>query len=445
MLPKIKKFKNYDTLSFLITAIFFLFIIYISFFHHLSFTEGDGIFYYNSGKEILFGNSETINLPGASVAGPILHAFLGNLLNDAFTAGKLLSLFGGTGIVFLSYFITKNLFDKKVALLTQLFFVVNAKLVFLSIMVLNEIMPLFFIFLSLYFATKKQKNIFDFLLIGIFLGISFSFRFQSVIVLFSFLIFLVFFERRKILKIKQSFLTLFSFVIIIIPILLYNFFTYGKFSSETSNMYILVLFKFQTEQWHREIENIIHDGLVSSFLIDPNLFLKNYFYNLFFHNPDHLFKFSIDTFDTLSIIPLIPIIGMIPVFGGFLYITKISITKLQFLLLVSTFSLFFFLILFFGDFEYHFMLLVLIPFVFLGLNNLEKIPNNIKFLLLFTIIFMGIISIIPVYKAYQLFPIWLLFPALSSLFFIEGIPTIQSKIKQLIKQLIQYKDVKNET
>ena len=58
---------------------------------------------------------------------------------------------------------------------------------------------------------------------------------------------------------------------------------------------------------------------------------------------------------------------------------------------------------------------------------------------------MGIISIIPVYKAYQLFPIWLLFPALSSLFFIEGIPTIQSKIKQLIKQLIQYKDVKNET
>jgi hypothetical protein len=36
-----------------------------------------------------------------------------------------------------------------------------------------------------------------------------------------------------------------------------------------------------------------------------------------------------------------------------------------------------------------------------------------------------------VYRAFHLFPIWLILPALSSLFFIEGIPAIQVKIKQL--------------
>ena len=155
--PYLPKIKN-NKFPILITAVFFFTIFYISFFHHLSFTENDGLFYYIAGEEILKGNAENIEIPGASIAGPILYALLGNLLGDAFTAGKIISLVGGTGIVFLSYFITKNLFDHKVALLTQLFFAVNAKIILLSVMVLNEIPPLFFIIISLYFATKNKKE-----------------------------------------------------------------------------------------------------------------------------------------------------------------------------------------------------------------------------------------------------------------------------------------------
>ena len=87
------------------------------------------------------------------------------------------------------------------------------------------------------------------------------------------------------------------------------------------------------------------------------------------------------------------------------------------------------------------MILVLLPFIVLGISNRDKIPDNIKFLLLFTIVFMIGISIVPVYRAYILFPIWIIFPALSSLFFIQGIPAIQTKIKQLIVQ----ENKKNET
>jgi len=433
--------KDSNKYPILISIAFFFTIFYVSFFHHLIFTEPDGVFYYNAGEEILKGNAENVFLPGSSIAGPILHAFLGDLLGDGFLAGKIISLLGGTGIVFLSYFITKNLFDHKVALLTQLFFAVNAKIILLSVMVLNEIPPLFFIIISLYFATKKQKRTSDFLLVGLFLGISFSFRYQSIIVLFAFLIFLLIFERKKILKLKQSLLTSFSFLLTISPVLLYTFVTYGKLFTGKSNLYILLSFKFQTEQWHTKIEEIIDDGLISAFYIDPNLFLKNYFYNLFYHNPDHLFKFSIDAFDSLSIIPVLPIVGMIPIFGGFLYITKIRLTKLHFSIMILSFCIVFLLILLFGEIEYHFMLLVLVPFVVLGLSNIKKIPDNVKFLLLLTVIFMIVISILPTYRAFQLLPIWIIFPALSSLFFIEGIPLIQTKIKQLI----QHGNTKNET
>jgi 4-amino-4-deoxy-L-arabinose transferase-like glycosyltransferase len=432
LIKTVTSIKDSNKSPILISIVFFCIIFYISFFHNLDFTQPDGIFYYNAGKEILKGNPENVDLAGSSIAGPVLHAFLGNILGNGFTAGKIISLLGGTGIVFLSYYITKNLFDKKVALLTQLLFAVNAKIIFLSVMVLNETSPLLFIFISLYFATKKQKSIRDFLLIGLFLGISFSFRYQSGIVLLSFLIFLLIFERKKILKFKQSFLTFFSFLLTISPVLVYNFITHGKLSTSKSNMYILDLFKFQTIEWHSKVREIHDEGLISAFLIDPNLFLKNYFYNLLYHNPDHLFKFSTDSFDSLSIIPIIPIVGMIPVFGGFLYITKIRLSKFQGSIMILSFFTLVVLILFFGEIEYHFMLLLIVPFVVLGISNIKKIPDNVKFLLILTIMFMVGISIIPVYRAYQLLPIWLIFPALSSLFLIYGIPDLHTKIKQLI-------------
>ena len=432
LIKTVTSIKDSNKSPILISIVFFCIIFYISFFHNLDFTQPDGIFYYNAGKEILKGNPENVDLAGSSIAGPVLHAFLGNILGNGFTAGKIISLLGGTGIVFLSYYITKNLFDKKVALLTQLLFAVNAKIIFLSVMVLNETSPLLFIFISLYFATKKQKSIRDFLLIGLFLGISFSFRYQSGIVLLSFLIFLLIFERKKIIKFKQSFLTFFSFLLTISPVLVYNFITHGKLSTSKSNMYILDLFKFQTIEWHSKVREIHDEGLISAFLIDPNLFLKNYFYNLLYHNPDHLFKFSTDSFDSLSIIPIIPIVGMIPVFGGFLYITKIRLSKFQGSIMILSFFTLVVLILFFGEIEYHFMLLLIVPFVVLGISNIKKIPDNVKFLLILTIMFMVGISIIPVYRAYQLLPIWLIFPALSSLFLIYGIPDLHTKIKQLI-------------
>ena len=425
------QFKNENKLPIIVTAIFFFTFFYVSFFHHLTFTESDGIFYYLSGKELISGNIEYTPIIGAPIGGPLLHATLGNILDDPFVAGKIISLLSCTGVVFTSFFITKNLFSRKVALITQLFFAVNPKIAHLSIMVLNEAAPLFFIFISLYYATKKQKFTTTYVLVGIFLGIAFCFRYQSAFILIAFLVYLLIFERKRIFGLRNFCLTLFPFLATISPLLIFNNLILGKFSTLSTNFYFLDLFKFQTESWRQNMGNIVDEGIFSAFSLDPFLFLKNYFYNLLFHNPDHLFKFSVDVYDTLSIIPLFPILGILPAIGGFLYITKINLNKKQLSILLSTFFITFLLIGLFGTLEYHFMLLVIIPLSVIGITNIHKIPNNVLFLLISCIIFLIFISVLPVYRAFHLFPIWLILPALSSLFFIEAIPAIQVKIKQL--------------
>ena len=425
------QFKNENKLPILITTVFFFTFFYVSFFHHQTFTESDGIFYYLAGKQLISGNVEYTSIVGAPIGGPLVHASFGDLLGDPFLAGKIISLLSCTGVVFTSFFITKNLFSKKVALVTQLFFAVNPKIAHLSIMVLNEAAPLFFIFISLYYATKKQKSTTTYVLVGIFLGIAFCFRYQSGFILIAFLVYLLIFERERIFGLRNFCLTLFPFLATISPLLIFNNLILGKFSTLSTNFYLLDLFKFQTESWRQNMVNIVDEGIFSAFFLDPFLFLKNYFYNLLFHNPDHLFKFSIDVYDTLSIIPLFPILGILPAIGGFLYITKINLNKKQLSILLSTFFITFLLIGLFGTLEYHFMLLVIIPLSVIGITNIHKIPNNVLFLLISCIIFLIFISVLPVYRAFHLFPIWLILPALSSLFFIEAIPAIQVKIKQL--------------
>ena len=424
------QFKNENKLPILITTVFFFTFFYVSFFHHQTFTESDGIFYYLMGEWLINGNVEYIGIHGAPIGGPLLHASFGNLLSDPFIAGKIISLISCTGIVFTSFFITRNLFSKKVALVTQLFFAVNPKIAHLSILVLNEAAPLFFIFISLYYATKKQKSIATFVLVGIFLGLAFCFRYQAVFILVAFLVYLLIFERKRIFGLRNCCFTLLPFLATISPLLIYNYLILGKFSTLATNSYFLDSFKFQTDVWRNNMGNMIEEGIVSAFYLDPFLFLKNYFYNLLFHNPDHLFKFSIDVYDTLSIFPLFPLVGIITAIGGFLYITKVTLTKKQLSIMVTTFFITFLLIGLFGTLEYHFMLLAIVPLAVIGISNLHKIPNNVLFLLISCIIFLIFISVLPVYRAFHLFPIWLIFPALSSLFFIEGIPAIQAKIKQ---------------
>ena len=338
--PYLSKLKN-NKFPILITICFFICTFYLAFFHHPVWTEQDGIYYLNNGKSILEGNAKNVILTNGQVGAPILFAFLDSIFHDAFATIKIISILSGSGIVFLSFYITKNIFDFRIALVTQLFFAFNPRLFHLSTQALNELLPVFFIMISLFFITKKQPNTIHYILIGIILGISSIFRLQSIFVLIAILIFILIRNRNIKNNVSSLVLVCIFFLIAFSPQIIYNYTTHGLILDIQSNYYIGEMYIFQTPEWNNQVVNSFGAGIPSIISIDVDLFLKNYFYNLIFHNSDKLFNFG--TADNLSLIPLIPFFGLIPIFLGLIYCLKINFNNFSKVVVLSSFlfSLFF--------------------------------------------------------------------------------------------------------
>ena len=194
------KTRSLDKYSIFISIIFFIIIAYATFFHHDYWTDGDYLIYSNLGENVLSGNGKNVKMLNAGLGGPVFYASINSLTGDAFLNAKLISLLAGTGIVLVSYFTIKNIFGAKIALLGQLFVVFTPRIGILSIQTLNEIIPIFLIFSSFFFITRKNINLKHLAVIGILLGIAFTFRYQSGLILIAFIVFLLI--RNK--KIKQN-------------------------------------------------------------------------------------------------------------------------------------------------------------------------------------------------------------------------------------------------
>ena len=82
-------------------------------------------------------------------------------------------------------------------------------------------------------------------------------------------------------------------------------------------------------------------------------------------------------------------------------------------------------VLIFGDVKTHWFSLILFPILFLGIYNFKKINRQILPLLLFPLIFFFTMSIMPMYRATLMLPMWYSIAILSSIFFVNGIPSIK--------------------
>ncbi len=149
-----KNFFNTNKLPVLVTIIFFLFTSYVSFFIDNPARGSDAMYYFSAGEQILFGDNENVRLPNAPIGGPVLFSSLNVVFHDPYLTIKIISIISGTGIVFLSFFIIKNIFNFKIAFLTQLIVAVNPKLHFQTIFPFNEIFPVFLVFLSFYYFIR---------------------------------------------------------------------------------------------------------------------------------------------------------------------------------------------------------------------------------------------------------------------------------------------------
>ena len=374
----------------LITIGFFLVMSYLAFCHNLIWGgyDTDGIHYLNFGKAILEGNGMDVKVLNGQVGGPVLFAFLESIIPDAFSTMKTIAVLSGSGIVLLSFFITKNIFNYKIAILTQLFIAFNPMLHYISIQALNELLPIFIIFVSLYVVTKKELGFFDYTIIGILLGLASLFRLQAIFVLFPILIFILL-RNKKIIKNTLNLLTiLICFSLVFTPQILYNLSTHGEILDSGINYYIANLYAFQNPDWHNQVLSQDHTtSLFSIITLDFNLFLENYFYNLSVHNFDKLFNFGINSMESISIVSLIPFLGLIFFLGGLGYV----------------------------------------------IYNKQIIPKNFLPLLILPLFYLPLISIIPVYRSYHLLPMWVPIIIICVLFIVYIIPKVFSPKQNSLK------------
>jgi 4-amino-4-deoxy-L-arabinose transferase-like glycosyltransferase len=425
---KSKKILTEKNIPIIITMIFFVTMFYVAFFHHIVWFEQDGIWYMHQGKEFFDGNSYNSQVVGAPIGAPIIYTILENYFGNPFEIQKSISLISGTLIVIISYFIVKNIFGHKIALISQILIAINPKLQFLSISALNELMPMALIISSFYFLTKNELKNPHIIFMGILLGTCFMIRYQSIFIVLGILIFLLIRNKNISNNIIQAGILIFIFVLVCSPILIFNYTTYGEIIENDTSFYFLALFQFQTPEWRETVKEMKEEGIISLVLLDPGIFLENYFFNVFTNNPSKLFNFG--SLDNLSILPMIPIIGFVTVVLGFLYCIQIArdyrIWVLIITLIVSTLS-----VLFIGDITQHYFAIFLVPLIILGILSRDKINRNFLPLLIISIVFFCSLSILPMYRSYHFLPLLIPLSILNSIFIVEIISRIQYKQKFL--------------
>ena len=419
-----------NKLPIIITTIFFFSMFYVAFVHHTIWIEQDGIYYYFNGNEFFDGNSHNIQIIGAPIGTPVIYAVLDNLFGMPFEAAKSLSLISGTVIVLISYFITKNIFGVKVAIITQIIVAVNPKLHLLSISALNELMSIALIISSFYFLTKNELRNSDFVLMGILLGLSFMLRYQAILLILGIVIFLLIRNRKIRYNALKSAILILIFLTTASPILVFNYMTYENPMENDTSFYLLALFQFQNPEWRESISEMREEGLISLILEDPYLFAQNYFYNLFSHNPSKLFNFGV--LDNLSVFPPIPVLGFITVVLGFLYAIKISKDKTTWIA-IAAFAITALLVFFIGDLHQHYFALVFIPLLILGIFSLKKIQKNFLPLFIISIVLIFSLAIIPAFRSYHFLLLLIPFSILNSIFIYEVLPKFVYRLKNLEK------------
>ena len=385
-----KDYLPYKKLSLILTISFLIITAYIAFFHHTSWiVDQDGMMYLHAGEEILQGNGKNIKLFDAPYGGPIFFAFVNSFFNEGFVVMKIISLLAGSGSVYLAYKILNNVTKSRTAFLGQIFFAFHPFVGFFSIQAEIDMFPILFSMGSLYFITKKELNFLDIVFFAFFIGISFMIRTQAIVVLITGIIFLIIYSKQNFRKnVTYSLMISLIFIITISPLIYYNVSTHNVLFDHDPTFFLQFSSFHQTPEWKNQVVEIAQngDGFLKAVFIDFDLFVKNYFHNLFYNSPNKFFNFFDKT--NISLIPAIPLLSMIPMLGGLTYICK-------------TFN--------------------------------KKYSKNILPLLLLPFIFCLITSVVNLNAGEQFLITWISISVISAIFFSDFIPNI------ILKQRIHEK------
>ena len=261
----------------LITVAFFLITSYVAGFHHNYWIiDHDGQVYLHAGEQILAGNGKNVKLYNIPIGGPVIYASLNLLFDDGFNLLKSIAVLSASGAVFFSYFIFKNVFNRKIALVGQLFFAFNPWLGFFAIQAENELLPIFLIAISFYYITKKELKLQDVVIVGIVLGVASTIRFRTIIVLITFVTFLILRSR----KIFQNFsfvgIILLIFLITLSPLIFYNYTTHESILDSNAAFFMSFSYHYQYPEWNEQVTRIAQSdhSTVDAIFVDFDLSMK---------------------------------------------------------------------------------------------------------------------------------------------------------------------------
>ena len=420
----------------LITLIFLSCTFYVSFIVDNPTRDHELLDYYYAGKQTLYGDHENVYLPSTPIGWSVILALADNVIDDVFITAKLVSVFFATGIVLLSFFIIKNIFDKQLALLGQTLIAITPFFHVEAIITHSEILPVFLIFLSFYFITKKKLTNRDVILCGIILGLASMLRYQAVFIAISCVPFFLI-QYKKIHLSKTVFFLIF-FIIAFSPLLIYNFQTFDTLIDSNPSFFFLHFTEFQDHPaWEKTFaEGAKSTGSTIFFEIDE-VFIKNYFYNLFVNNPNLIFQ-STHNISNMSPIPFIQYVGIPLILGGAIVAFNRHIEKKE-ILFLATISFIIMIFLIMNDNTEYFFIAIIIPILVLGIRSIKEIEQNVLPLLIIPVCFFIMMAIIQVPTPQDLFGILLIPSTLTALFILKGIPKITQFKKLPNKKIIHVK------
>ena len=429
----ISKVKYRKVLPILITIIFFVVSSYVAFIVENPSQDADLLFYFYNGQEIIYGDKENVHIFNAPVGWPILLAATDSIVKDPFITAKLFSVIFGSGIVLMSYFIIRNVFEEKVAILGQSLIAVAPLLHAEVIITHSEMLPTFLIFMSFYFITKKQLLQKHIILCGVFLGLSFMLRPQSLLIAGGIMMFIVFFVKKQ--KKRIIFYFMLFFLLSISPLLIYNISVTGNLIDNNPNFYatygsdsesIQEIFKNKVTQDEPNQDNI--KSIINN--------LKNYFdtypKNLFYNNSHFVFNLGLG-YNNFSTLPFIPFSGILFVLGGIMGVFKYDFRKIHFSWILGIPIILSIWLIAINKIEEYVLVPIIFPVVILGLLSIKKIDNNILALLIPSLFFMLSISPFIILSGWDMFGILIIPSTFSAFFIIKIIPKIILKIQNKCK------------
>lgn len=257
----------------------------------LVFTAGgianDGCSYVELAKEIAAGNIQEISRSTLPPLFPLFIAGASYIFHDFEISARIISCIFGSLTVFPLFFLIKNIFDKKTALITVLFFIIHPYLFQASGEVLTEAIYYFFLTstVSLCWIALQKKKSGLFLVVGLLILLAFLARFEGFFLIFLVLAWIWLFNLSKIRteirwKIASSFFCIITFIIVLLPYCLIISKGAGKFQICTRQQhYEKILFEPVTAKGTplQKIGRVVKGNFIHSIPQIPFFFVKSYY------------------------------------------------------------------------------------------------------------------------------------------------------------------------